>query len=123
MDRKLTIVLGAGASKDVFNGNRSEPDGRWKPPLANDLFALDKRAGFEHIIQDYPGAQIIASLVKPRLDRGTENLEEILLKLAQESKLDSQLRNHFVEVPLYIHNVIRNCSTLWLDTAPPPLGR
>ena len=103
-EQKACVILGAGASKDVYNGSLRINQERFQPPLAKDLF----RADYADVMSPYPGAQYIASLLTPMAGEPDFNLEAELRKLAEHK--NSSTRDHFRHVPPYLHDLLANCS-------------
>ena len=77
-DRKLTVILGAGASYDCIAPNTASKRDNYRPPLTKDLFSLNP--DFDPILARFPGAMALSPDIRNRL-RGrktSESLEEIL---------------------------------------------
>lgn len=104
--RKLTVVVGAGASYDCAVGLSTEANVDYKPPLVNKLFQ-SRKSSFSQILKRYPGAEGLAPYIRTRLQR-KEGLETILKELAStENKI---LRRQFLEVPLYLQDLLYEVS-------------
>lgn len=112
---KACVILGAGASFDVHNG--SAPilhQGNFKPPLARDLFAIDKHPEYFNILHHYPGAQSLAAILSP-LSSSTEfDLESRLRELADHK--DTRVRQQFKYIPPYLRDLLWKASYQYTPT-------
>lgn len=110
---KLTIIVGAGASHDVANEGTHKED-KWRPPLAAELFRINKREVFEPLLREYPGAAALVDRLAPLAEHYAEHnpqdfkLEEKLRAYADHR--DVRIRQQFKEIPAYIRAVIVECS-------------
>ena len=64
------MILGAGASFDIWNGATPKKDGRFRPPLARELFSTGEIDVFWHVLNEYPGARTLANLIQPAVAAG-----------------------------------------------------
>lgn len=117
-DQKVTVILGAGASYDSWNGN-GVPDEPWWPPLAKSLFGghkddrrptggnkIDRSNTFQNILLRYDGANTIAGDLQ-QVHIPTEfKFEEYLSSVAANSEMFPL----FLHVPPYIRDIIWDVS-------------
>jgi len=109
-DRKLTVILGAGASYDCVPPNTATVRPEFHPPLTKDLFSL--RTSFDRILARYQKATGLSQDIRTRLSQG-ENLESILQEYASESSLT--FKKQYWEVPLYLQEVLGEVSKHYVD--------
>ena len=103
---KLTVILGAGASHDCA-GKETQVNGRWRPPLAKELFA----PRFDQILSHYPKVQARLDEIRTRLDQG-ENVEGILRDLYNAAHRTS---NYWaLGIPLYLRELFWTISLDYL---------
>ena len=108
------MILGAGASHDVRNRGSLLIDEDWQPPLAKDLFDIAEHPVYsEEVLNKYPGAHFLASLLAEEIASGEEGVEATLKKYAEHP--DPQMREHFKQVPLYLRDLIFLASHRYLD--------
>ena len=98
MEKKLTIIIGAGASHDVVAGPESVLDPNFRPPLVSDIFSNE----FREILAKYPKANILSSTILMRLEQ-RENLESILRDLSQAR--DEHIVRQFQQVAFYLQEL------------------
>ncbi len=110
---KLCIILGAGASNDVWNGSSPINRQDFKPPLAKDLFDLNANKAYWEVLQRYGGARVIADLLTSHLGIGDYNIEKELTHYAQHR--DRRLREAYRQVPPYLRDLLFRCSTTYTD--------
>jgi hypothetical protein len=112
MDKVLTVVLGAGASKDcVAEGEISQFDNEWRPPLTSELFAA--RLNFNTIMNFYPKVSAVSETIRIRL-RNQENLEDILQEL--ESSQNLQVKKQVWEVAFYLQELLWTVSDRFITS-------
>lgn len=105
---KACVILGAGASCDVYNGGAPIHRKEFCPPLARELFDLEKHPAYWNIIEPYPGAATISSYLTPKARSNEFNLEQELAALAHHH--DAQVREHFKHVPPYLRDLLYQAS-------------
>lgn len=109
--KKTLLIVGAGASYDHFNSNGSPPL-EWTPPLAAQLFGghpddpFDRDESFIPLLERYPGANVIAGNLGQKHLPNDFAFEEYLFRVAN----NEHMAGHFVDVPMYIRDVIYQCS-------------
>ena len=96
---KACVILGAGASHDVWNPGSPPADEAYRPPLAIDLFNIGAHPSFATTLGRYSGADDLAHLLAERPD-----IEESLRRLAFHS--DAVTRRQFKEIPPYLRDLI-----------------
>lgn len=102
---KACVILGAGASTDVHNG--SAPilrQGNYKPPLARDLFDIERHPEYFQVLQHYRGAQSLAAVLSPLSHSSEFDLEKRLRELAEHT--DERVRQQFKHVPAYLRDLL-----------------
>ena len=63
---KVCVVLGAGASNDVWNGSAPILNQGFRPPLARDLFDIDNHRDYWDLLHHYPGARWLTGVLAPQ---------------------------------------------------------
>lgn len=115
MSKKLTVVLGAGASVSLnkFSSNKGDYNDNlaFKPPTTAGIF--NSKGIPRNILTQYPNAQILASDIVRILESGQEPgleqlLREYLEQVAKNNK--SPFRKPLLEVPLYINHLLGEVS-------------
>lgn len=78
MPKKLTIILGAGASHSLNPDSKSLDNQGFRPPLAKDIFKGNSE--FRRILNKYPLAEVLASDIDRRIRQNKDGvgLEQIL---------------------------------------------
>ena len=106
----LMVIFGAGASHDSWSSarpNESPLDQHaLRPPLAKQLFL--SIPNFRDLSQRYPPCQVLL----PYLE-STENIEEVLERLREESESEPVRQRQLLAVQYYIRDVIRRCEGAW----------
>ena len=114
MLEKVCVILGAGASRDVYNVGTSKIDEAFKPPLTKELFNLDTHKEYWNIMAPYRGAQVLSSDLGPLIASGNESLEKKLREYADSNSPIVSV--HFDHIPAYLrdllHRVSRNYSNV-----------
>jgi hypothetical protein len=107
---KYCVILGAGASHDVYGPGSTllQGDDRWKPPLAKHLFAFNQFPHYWNIIRPYRGARALAQRLETTVSLGEEALEQELSRLAVHP--DTETRENFKHVPAYLRDLLRTAS-------------
>jgi hypothetical protein len=96
----LTVLIGAGASFDCFDGATGNADSNYRPPLVNDLFKY--RPAFDAILNKYPGARALSDDIRTKVEAGNP-LEEVLRRFTAD---DSPVRRTAWQIPLYLQEVM-----------------
>jgi SIR2-like domain len=108
--KRLTIILGAGASHDCVPTGITPANPKLRPPLARDVFAMT----FDDILNHYPRVQGRSDEVRTRLKSG-ENVEGILkdfLDCAEHNK-----NNWFLDIPRYLRELFWTISQDYLPAS------
>lgn len=106
--RKVCVILGAGASYDVRSAGSPVVNEGLRPPLARDLFNLDRHGEFRSILAQYEGAVVLAQNLAARSSLGDFDLEKELKRIAEHP--DDQVREHYKHVPPYLRDLLMMCS-------------
>jgi len=113
-NRKICVILGAGASHDVWNGKTPLLHQEWRPPLAKHLFDASSNQNYMPLLRGYPGAAFIADLIAPLVDQPGRSFEQELSNIANHAK--PEMRTRFNFVPPYIRDVIQRSSTDYVES-------
>jgi hypothetical protein len=106
---KICVILGAGASNDVYNVGTKKNNEGWKPPLVKDLFNIRENPSYWEIMSRYTGAQVLSSELGPLIKSGAVSLENKLKEYATHE--NSQIKEHFKHIPPYLRDLIYVAST------------
>lgn len=100
--KRVTVILGAGASFDVHNGSVPIIRPEMRPPLAKQLF----EARFWGIAQSYIGVKVLGAELGrlAQLEELPFDLEERLSQYA--SSEDALTRRHFRDIPPYLRDLL-----------------
>ena len=107
------MILGAGASHDVWDRGAKIIRKEFKPPLAKDLIDITKHDVYQEILSEYPGAHFLTQQLASRLSEGRLGLEEALRGYANDN--NAQIREHFKHIPAYLRDLIYRTSKLYVD--------
>lgn len=109
MAKKLTVIFGAGASRDLIGNQTAIVQPEYTPPLAGDLFTAPGpgEADFakhgstaQYILEEYPRAAAAAATLGLR---GDQSLEEAMKTMQASTEVHT--RRQFVQVPLYLRHL------------------
>ena len=109
--RKLTIVLGAGASLSCVDDRDAIPNNEWKPPLAAALFNTRMR-NYGSILEKYDGARALSSRIRSRTRQG-QHFEDVLRSIAQSDVQD--VRIQFLQIALYLQELLGEVTDQYVD--------
>jgi hypothetical protein len=98
--KKLCVILGAGASYDCVGEATSLVNWEYRPPVTDEIF--EARAAFSPILEHYPKALSLASMLRRAVQR--DGLEAALRGLADSS--DSHIQRQFRQIPLYLRELL-----------------
>lgn len=102
---KVAVVLGAGASKDVWN-RLYEPPVSWAPPLAQDLFGTDNSATLvKPLLRKYRGADFLSSQIVPHIREDWFSIERELSNFSLTKRSSPATYKNFLEVPAYLRDL------------------
>ena len=110
---KACVILGAGASHDVWDRGAIVIREEFKPPLARELFNISAHPAYQEILAEYPGAHFLAQQLASRLSEGVLGLEEALRGYSKHA--DPRIREHFKHVPAYLRDLIYRTSNQFVD--------
>src|SRR5207247_837385 len=112
MGKRLTIIVGAGASSDLIAAPITYVDDYWKPPITSQLFRAPCSV---EVLDEYPLARALAGTIDMRTRRAalrrddrTGSLENVLRDL-QKSTL-KHTRRLYRQVPLYLSDLFAQIS-------------
>jgi hypothetical protein len=105
MGKRLTVILGAGASYDCTSIGVTAINYDYRPPLTSGIF--EGRKPFQTILENYPKARALTSTISIRVNQG-EPLEAVLRDL-RDSKEEHIIRP-FRQVPLYLQELLGEIS-------------
>lgn len=111
---KACVILGAGASADVWNGSAPKLTSDYKPPLARDLFAIEKHPRYFEVLSRYPAARSLAASLSPLSASTAFDLERHLRELAEHK--DKRIRQQFKYVPPYLRDLLWHASYKYTPT-------
>ena len=83
---KACVILGAGASHDVHCPGTRLLNPSLKPPLAETLFDIEKNNDFARVMQHYPNAKTLTTMITTRMLSENIGLEESLAYFAFHKK-------------------------------------
>ncbi len=106
--RKICVILGAGASHDVRNAGSPVLNPGLQPPLARDLFDLERHSAFRPILAEYEGAVVLAQDLAARSELRDFDLEKELRRIAGHPS--DQVREHYKHIPPYLRDLLMMCS-------------
>lgn len=113
MNKKLTVILGAGASNSINSKTPRPPrdNQNYRPPLAKDLF--NETVTFGNILHEYRKAEMLASYISKELSLNIEGhgIEQILSDIQKRSETNIRIRREFLQVPLYLNSLFGNISS------------
>lgn len=111
--KRLTVLLGAGASYDCANAS-STINLDWRPPLARELFNIAHRKAFEPLLRSFAGARFLsAELAELSLD-SSFSIESQLREYSVHP--DTRIREHYLDIPRYLRQLILTCTSRYTPT-------
>lgn len=115
MPKKLTVILGAGASYSLNPDPKALDNQGYRPPLAADIFRGNTE--FRRILNRFPLAENLASDIdrKIRQNREGMGLEQILKEYETilNSGNESIIARNFLQIPLYLNELFGEISQLF----------
>ena len=83
-EKRLTVILGAGASHDCIDREKTAHDDKYHSPLVRDLFGTSRK--FATILGKYPGAEALSDEIRTEIARG-KTLETVLRVLSYSAEV------------------------------------
>lgn len=99
MERKLTVILGAGASSSLKQSNSRI----MQSPLTSEIFG----PRFDRILHKYSLAELLGTEINKSIRQNKEGigLEQILKDYVDRLDQEPLLRKRFLQIPLYLRDV------------------
>lgn len=101
---KACVILGAGASHDIYDAGSKILNLDWQPPLTVDLFDTGRHHAYLDVLHRYPGAEVLAQELAPLVSSGQASIEDALRHYADHP--NSVIRRHFKQVPGYLRDLL-----------------
>lgn len=101
---KACVILGAGAAFDIHGEGSQIIRDEYRPPLAIDLFDIDKHHAYSAVLQRYPGAEFLAQNLAALVISGQVSIENSLRHYAEHS--NPIIRRYFKQVPGYLRDLL-----------------
>jgi len=111
--RKVCVILGAGASHDVAGEGSTLINPQFQPPLARDLFDIDGHPVYWELMQPYNGAAVLSQELAPLILSGETSIEKELRRYAQHK--DERIRQNFKHIPAYLRDLLYRASTQYTN--------
>ncbi len=108
--QKACVILGAGASYDV-GGKGSPLDASFRPPLAIDLFNIEKHGAYWNILRRYSGAKFLGQRLARKSASGIIDIERELREYAKHP--NKEIREAFKHIPAYLRDLLFSVSTVY----------
>src|SRR5579872_3054188 len=105
--KRLTVIMGAGASHDCIPHGIVPENTQLQPPLARDVFAH----GFHRILERYPRVEAHSDEIRSKLDQG-KNVEKILLEFLECTGRNKN--NWPLDIPRYLRELFWTISEDYL---------
>lgn len=110
--QKACVILGAGASYDV-GGEGSPKNDNFRPPLAIDLFNIQKHESYWNIMRKYSGAKFLGQRLARKSSSGAIDIERELREYANHT--NKEIREHFKHIPAYLRDLLFSASTAYTE--------
>ncbi len=105
MGKKLTVILGAGASYDLVATQVGWIQPNYTPPLTAELFQA--RTEFSDILKKYPGAMSLGATIATRIKQG-QSLEDVLRSMLDRG--EDHVIPRLGQVPFYLQHLLGEIS-------------
>ncbi len=112
-EKRTLVVLGAGASRDIWDGHSPRIEEHWQPPLASELFNFSARPNYYGLAETHVGAGHLGLEIARETDDDFD-LEARLREYA--SHKDEQVRRWFRDVPPYLRDLLTNATYKYVRT-------
>lgn len=106
---KACVILGAGASYDVRGEGSPVINDDFRPPLAIDLFDIDRHPAYWQVMQHYNGAKFLGQRLAQKSLAGAIDIENELKTYAEHK--NKVIREHFKHIPAYLRDLLYLAST------------
>lgn len=106
-DKKVCVILGAGASHDVRGLGTHTINKGYQPPLTSQLFNIDNEL-YSEIIRNYPGAEYLANMLAEYAVSGERSIEDYLRQYAEHSNIT--ISTYFKHIPGYLRDLFWRAS-------------
>ncbi len=110
---KACVILGAGASCDIWSKGTPVINEDLRPSLAKELFDTNSRPAFYQVMKQYSGAKYLSDLLYPVIANGEMAIEEALRHYTNHK--DPDLREKFKHVPPYLRDLLQECSHNYVE--------
>ncbi len=107
--RKVCVILGAGASHDIAGEGSPLINSDFQPPLALDLFDIARHPAYWNVMQHYNGAAVLSQELAPLILSGEISIEKELRRYAEHK--DERIRQNFKHIPAYLRDLLFRAST------------
>jgi len=103
---KVCVILGAGASHDVWGAGSPYINPDYKPPLARDLFNIAEHGAYWGVLKWYNGAIVLTQQLAELLasEQKQIGIENELRRYAEHT--DPQMRQHYKHIPAYLRDLL-----------------
>ena len=113
MAKKLTVILGAGASHSLNPVHKRNDAEAFRPPLSKNIFM--QSGEFQTILHKYPLAEILASDIDRKIKQNKPGigLEQILKDYEEKMSKGAEpiTSRQFLQIPLYLNTLFGKIST------------
>lgn len=99
--KRLTLVIGAGASYDCFYSDSGSANEGYRPPLVNQIFRNNDQ--FNAILHKYPKAEALSDSIRTEINIKKTSLEKLLLTIFNRQGLSS--KKQYWQIPLYLQEL------------------
>ncbi len=109
--RKLTVILGAGASAGINSGRTTLTSPQFKSPLTKELF--NQSPSFATVLNKYPQAQQLSNVILRQLNKNPNLSLEQVFKFYSDRLLggeNSIITKQFLQIPLYLNDLLGEVS-------------
>ncbi len=110
--KKICVILGAGASKDIAGEGAPIVQSEFQPPLARDLFNISNHRAYWEIMNIYNGAKILTQELAQLVSSGPIPIEDALRRYAEHP--DERIRQHFKHIPAYLRDLLWRVSSAYV---------
>jgi len=112
-EKKVCVILGAGASYDVWGPGTHVINAEYKPPLTSTVFNMSNNV-YSNIIGSYPGAEYLANMLAEYAISGEKGIEDYLRHYV-EHPTNEIMRRFFKQVPGYLRDLFHQVSDSYVS--------